>query len=123
MLEEGLTFTSKTTVTDALTAKALGSGDMDVLATPAMVALMENAAMMAVASELPEGMTTVGGHIETSHLRPSKIGAEIEAKAVLEKVDGKKLYFSVEATQDGNVIGQGKHLRFVVEREKFLSKL
>lgn len=123
MLEEGLTFTSKTTVTDALTAKALGSGDMDVLATPAMVALMENAAMMAVASELPEGMTTVGGHIETSHLRPSKIGAEIEAKAVLEKVDGKKLYFSVEATQDGNVIGQGKHLRFVVEREKFLSRL
>lgn len=123
MLEEGLTFKSKTTVTDALTAKALGSGDMDVLATPAMVALMENAAMMAVASELPEGMTTVGGHIETSHLRPSKIGAEIEAKAVLEKVDGKKLYFSVEATQDGNVIGQGKHLRFVVEREKFLSRL
>lgn len=123
MLKEGLTFTSKTTVTDALTAKALGSGDMDVLATPAMVALMENAAMMAVAAELPEGMTTVGGHIETSHLRPSKVGAEIEAKAVLEKIDGKKLFFAVEAMQDGNVIGQGKHLRFIVDRDKFLSRL
>lgn len=123
MLKEGLTFTSKTTVTDALTAKALGSGDMDVLATPAMVALMENAAMMAVALELPEGMTTVGGHIETSHLRPSKVGAEIEAKAVLEKIDGKKLFFAVEAMQDGNVIGQGKHLRFIVDRDKFLSRL
>lgn len=123
MLKEGLTFTSKTTVTDALTAKVLGSGDMDVLATPAMVALMENAAMMAVALELPEGMTTVGGHIETSHLRPSKVGAEIEAKAVLEKIDGKKLFFAVEAMQDGNVIGQGKHLRFIVDRDKFLSRL
>lgn len=123
MLKEGLTFTSKTTVTDALTAKALGSGDMDVLATPAMVALMENAAMMAVTPELPEGMTTVGGHIETSHLRPSKVGAEIEAKAVLEKIDGKKLFFAVEAMQDGNVIGQGKHLRFIVDRDKFLSRL
>lgn len=123
MLKEGLTFTSKTTVTDALTAKVLGSGDMDVLATPAMVALMENAAMMAVAPELPEGMTTVGGHIETSHLRPSKVGAEIEAKAVLEKIDGKKLFFVVEAMQDGNVIGQGKHLRFIVDRDKFLSRL
>ncbi len=123
MLKEGLTFTNKTTVTDALTAKVLGSGDMDVLATPAMVALMENAAMMAVALELPEGMTTVGGHIETSHLRPSKVGAEIEAKAVLEKIDGKKLFFAVEAMQDGNVIGQGKHLRFIVDRDKFLSRL
>lgn len=123
MLKEGLTFTSKTTVTDALTAKSLGSGDMDVLATPAMVALMENAAMMAVASELPGGMTTVGGHIETSHLRPSKVGAKIEAKAVLEKIDGKKLFFAVEAMQDGNVIGQGKHLRFIVDRDKFLSRL
>ncbi len=123
MLKEGLTFTSKTTVTDALTAKSLGSGDMDVLATPAMVALMENAAMMAVAPELPGGMTTVGGHIETSHLRPSKVGAKIEAKAVLEKIDGKKLFFAVEAMQDGNVIGQGKHLRFIVDRDKFLSRL
>ena len=123
MLKEGLTFTSKTTVTDALTAKSLGSGDMDVLATPAMVALMENAAMMAVAPELPRGMTTVGGHIETSHLRPSKVGAKIEAKAVLEKIDGKKLFFAVEAMQDGNVIGQGKHLRFIVDRDKFLSRL
>lgn len=65
MLETGLTHTSSLTVTEALTAKAMGSGDMPVLATPAMMALMENAAMLAVSPELPEGSTTVGGHIES----------------------------------------------------------
>ena len=66
MIEIGLKYTSELTVTDAVTAI--------VLATPMMMALMENAAMLAVKNELPEGCTTVGGHIESSHLRPSKIG-------------------------------------------------
>ena len=69
MIEIGLKHTSEITVTDAVTAIKIGSGDMPVLATPAMMALMENAAMLAVASELPEGSTTVGGHIESSHSR------------------------------------------------------
>ena len=74
MIEIGLKHTSELTVTDAVTAIKMGSGDMPVLATPAMMALMENAAMLAVANELPEGSTTVGGYIESSHLKPSKIG-------------------------------------------------
>ena len=74
MIEIGLNYTSELTVTDAVTAIVVGSGDMPVLATPMMMALMENAAMLAVKNELPEGCTTVGGHIESSHLRPSKIG-------------------------------------------------
>ena len=68
MLEVGLKHTSELIVSDALTAIQMGSGDMQVLATPAMMALMENAAMLAVVDELPEGCTTVGGHIESSHL-------------------------------------------------------
>lgn len=123
MLETGLTHTSSLTVTEALTAKAMGSGDMPVLATPAMMALMENAAMTAVAPELPDGSTTVGGHIESSHLKPTPVGAEVKAEATLTKVDGRKLYFTVKAMQGDTVIGEGTHLRFIVDREKFMSKL
>ena len=123
MLETGLTHTSSLTVTEALTAKAMGSGDLPVLATPAMMALMENAAMTAVAPELPEGSTTVGGHIESSHLKSTPVGAEVKAEATLTKVDGRKLYFTVKAMQGDTVIGEGTHLRFIVDREKFMSKL
>ncbi len=123
MLQTGLTHTSKTTVNETNTAIALGSGDMPVFATPAMMALMENAAMLAVAAELPEGSTTVGGQIEASHLKPSPIGAEISATATLEKIDGRKLYFKVSASQGDTLIGEGTHLRFIVDREKFLSKI
>ncbi len=123
MLQTGLTHTSKTTVNETNTAIALGSGDMPVFATPAMMALMENAAMLAVVAELPEGSTTVGGQIESSHLKPSPIGAEISATATLEKIDGRKLYFKVSASQGDTLIGEGTHLRFIVDREKFLSKI
>lgn len=123
MLETGLTYTSRLTVGNENTAIALGSGDMPVLATPAMMALMENAAMLAVASELEDGDTTVGGHIESSHLRPTPVGAEVSATAILEKVEGRKLYFKIIAHQGDLVIGEGTHLRFIVSREKFLSKI
>jgi predicted thioesterase len=122
MLETGLTYTSRLTVGNENTAIALGSGDMPVLATPAMMALMENAAMLAVASELEDGDTTVGGHIESSHLRPTPVGAEVSATATLEKVEGRKLYFKIIAHQGDVVIGEGTHLRFIVSREKFLAK-
>ena len=110
-------------MTDAVTAIEVGSGDMPVLATPIMMALMENAAMLAVKDELPEGCTTVGGHIESSHLRPSKIGDVVRAEAEVTKVDGKKITFKVSAYCGNTLIGEGTHLRFVVDREKFLSKL
>ena len=123
MLYIGLTHTSNLVVADRNTAIALGSGDMPVLATPAMMALMENAAMLAVASELEDGETTVGGHIESSHLRPTPVGVEMTATATLEKIDGRKLYFNIVARQGDTIIGKGTHLRFIVNREKFLSKL
>ena len=121
-METGLQYTSTLTVDNAHSAMAMGSGDMPVLATPAMVALMENAAMMAVAPHLPEGATTVGGQISTSHLRPSGMEAVVTATATLEKIEGKKLFFRVEAHQGETLIGEGTHLRFIVDREKFMSK-
>ena len=123
MIEIGQSHTSKLTVTEAVTAIAMGSGDMPVLATPSMMALMENAAMLAVADHLPEGSTTVGGHIASSHLKPSKLGDTVAATATVTKVDGKKIEFKVEAHCGDTLLGEGTHLRFVVDREKFMSRL
>ena len=123
MVEVGLKHTSELTVTDAVTAVRMGSGDMPVLATPAMMALMENAAMLAVADDLPEGSTTVGGHIASSHLRPSKIGDVVRAVAEVTKVDGRKIEFNVSAYSGDVLLGEGTHLRFVVDRERFMSNI
>ena len=122
MIEIGLKHTSELTVTEDVIAITVGSGDLPVLATPMMMALMENAAMLAVADELPEGCTTVGGHIESSHLKPSKIGNVVRAEAEVTKVDGKKIEFKVSAYSGDVLLGEGTHLRFIVDREKFMSK-
>ena len=123
MIEAGQKHISELTVDDAVTAVRMGSGDIPVLATPAMLALMENAAMLAVADSLPEGSTTVGGHIASSHLCPSKVGDIVRAVAVVTKVEGRKIDFKVEAYSGDVLLGEGTHLRFVVDRERFISKL
>ena len=123
MLQEGLTHTSQLTVDEAVTAIKMGSGDMPVLATPAMMALMENAAMLAVADHLPEGCTTVGGHIAASHVKPSKLGDTVTATATVTRVEGKKIEFKVEAHCGETLLGEGNHLRFIVDKEKFMSRL
>ncbi|MBP5257439.1 MAG: thioesterase family protein [Prevotella sp.] len=123
MIEIGLKHISELTVTDAVTTVKVGSGDMPVLATPMMIALMENAAMLAVRDALPEGCTTVGGHIESSHLKPSKVGDVVRAEAEVTKVDGKKIVFKVSAYSGDILLGEGTHLRFIVDRDKFMSKV
>lgn len=116
MLEKGLSAQSVATVCDANTAAAMGSGDLLVFATPAMVALMENAAMTAVAAALDEGATTVGAEMNVTHIKPSGIGAEITATAVLTAVEGRKLTFNVGARDAEGMIGEGVHIRYVVDR-------
>ena len=124
MLTPGIKGHAALRVTTENTALAMGSGELPVLATPAMLALMENAAMLAVAGELPQGSTTVGGHISSSHLMPTPQGATVTATATLTQADGRKLTFRVEAhDQAGNLLGEGTHLRFVVDRERFMSRL
>ena len=113
-MEVGLTHTSTLTVESKHLAANVGSGDLEVLATPAMMALMENAAMEAVKDALAEGQTTVGGQISSSHLRPTAPGQTVE---------GRKLTFKVTAHDDKGVIGEGEHIRFVVDRQKFMAKL
>jgi predicted thioesterase len=123
MLEKGLSARSAATVAAGNTAAAMGSGDLAVFATPAMVALMENAAMTAVAGELPEGATTVGSEMNVTHIKPSGLGAEITATAVLTGVEGRKLTFNVGARDAEGMIGEGIHIRYVVDRAKFMAKL
>ncbi|MBQ7311604.1 MAG: thioesterase family protein [Alistipes sp.] len=118
----GLTYTSTAVVDKTNTALTLGSGDMEVLATPAMVALMENAAMNAVAPLLEDGQTTVGSQISTTHLAPSFLGATVRAIATLTAIEGRKLTFSVEAHDGDTLIGTGTHIRYIVSRDRFLSK-
>ncbi len=123
MLEKGLTAVSRTTVTPQNTAAAMGSGDMPVFATPAMVALMENAAMLAVAGALPEGATTVGAELNVTHIKPSGLGTEVIASAVVTEVDERKITFTVGARDAEGLIGEGTHVRFVVDRARFLAKV
>ncbi|MGN1256962.1 MAG: thioesterase family protein [Bacteroidaceae bacterium] len=123
-MELGIKYTSHMEVTEAGTARSMGSGDLEVLATPVMLALMENAAMLAVGGELSEGSTTVGAHISSSHLMPTPVGSTISATATLTAVEGRKLTFHVEAHDAaGNLLGEGTHLRFVVDRERFMSRV
>ena len=123
MITDGLQHTSELKVDEAVTAIAMGSGNLPVLATPAMMALMENAAMLAVAPHLPEGNTTVGGHIAASHIKPTRVGETVTATATVIKVDGKKIEFEVKAYCGDTLLSEGTHLRFIVDKEKFMSRL
>ena len=122
-MEIGLTYTSTLVVSKDHVAAVMGSGDLHVFATPAMVALMENAAMLAVAEHLPEGSTTVGAMMNTSHVKPSPVDESIKATAVLTEVEGRKLTFSIKAEDSKGIIGEAVHVRYIVDRERFMSKL
>jgi len=110
-------------VTTANTAEALGSGDVPVFGTPALVALLETAAVNAVAGRLGPGETTVGTEIVIRHLAATPIGGQIRAEATLTAVDGRKLRFSVMAFDARDKVAEGTHDRVVVSRERFLAKL
>ncbi len=118
---------SKGTVTVKVTkencASSMGSGTLDVFATPSMIALMENAACKAVEKFLKEGESTVGTGIDVKHTKATPLGDEVTATATLTAVEGRKLTFEVTASDSVGEIGKGLHERFIINIEKFLSKL
>jgi predicted thioesterase len=122
-MEIGKKFVSTMVVEERHLACQVGSGDLRVLATPVMLALMENAAMLCVADQLDAESTTVGGHIAASHLKPTGIGHTVTATAELTAAEGRRLTFKVSASDEEGLIGEGEHLRFVVGRERFMSKV
>jgi len=119
----GLEATIIHTVAAADTARAVGSGDVDVLATPRLLTLAEMAMLAAVAGHLSESQTTVGTRVQLEHLRASPQGVEIRVHARLGHVDGRLLRFDVAAEHaDGTVVASGQVTRVMVERERFLDR-
>ena len=104
-------------------ANELGSGDVKVLATPMMIALMEAAALDAVRDYLDAGWTTVGSRVDVEHLRPTPLGARVTAEAVLVRREDRLLEFAVQAWDGMGVIGQGTHRRHLIDIEKFMASL
>lgn len=111
------------TVEKELTAKVVGSGELDVLATPAMIAFMEKASCELVKHSLEEGETTVGTLVNVAHVRASLVGEKIIVESELIEIDRKRLVFHVKASSEAGVIGEGTHERFIVNSEKFMNKL
>ena len=122
-MQIGKKYTSTMIVEEKHLACNVGSGDLPVFATPMMMALMENAAMLCVADELENGSSTVGGQIFSSHLKPTGLGKTVTATAELISAEGRKLKFKVSASDEGGLIGEGEHLRFIIDKEKFMSKV
>ena len=118
-LEPGLEAAFRYIVTEADTAAAVGSGDVPVLATPRALALAERATVEAVAGALEAGATTVGSRVELDHLAPSPVGAELAVRAVLERVEGRRLQFAVGLVDGDRPVARGLVTRMVVDAAAF----
>jgi predicted thioesterase len=110
------------TVTDRDTAVALRSGDVPVLATPRILALCEEVCCLAVDATLSPGTTTVGMRAQLDHVAPVKVGSTVRAEATLEKVEGRRLVFTVSVADKAGLVAAGKITRVVVARDDFLDK-
>lgn len=122
-LNVGMEYKSVKIVEEKDTAAAFGSGSIFVFSTPSMIALMENAAMMAVEEALGEEYSTVGTHLDISHLAATPMGKEVYAVATLKEVEGKKLKFYIEAFDEKEKIGEGYHSRYVIDKKKFMERV
>lgn len=122
MLTTGIKGQTETTSHKENSAAAMGSGNLDVFATPAMVALMEQAAWQSLADHLEPGQSTVGTLMNIRHLSATPLGMKITAEAVLEEIDRRRLVFTVKAFDEKGLIGEGTHERFIIDTEKFMSK-
>ena len=122
-IRPGLNAEIEITITETDTAAHLGSGLVPVYATPALVALMENAAVRALEGHLPEGQTTVGGQIDVRHLAATPVGMKVRARAELLEVNGRKLTFNVHAWDEEELIGEAKHIRYIVDEDKFMARV
>ncbi|RNC29347.1 MAG: Fluoroacetyl-CoA thioesterase [Candidatus Dichloromethanomonas elyunquensis] len=120
MAEIGMAGRSESVVTQANTAKTVGSGSLEVFATPMMAALMENAAVSALV--LPEDQTSVGTHLDMKHIAATPVGMKVWAEAKIVEMEGRKLVYQIEAFDEKEKIGEGRHERVIVNTEKFMLK-
>jgi predicted thioesterase len=124
MLEVGKKLTKEYMVTKEMTAKELKSGDLEVLATPILVAFMEDTSKELVRLDLEENSTTVGSKIDCSHLFPTGVGHKIIVTSELKEIDKRKLVFDIVALdEENNLVGSASHIRYIVDKERFMSKV
>jgi fluoroacetyl-CoA thioesterase len=122
-LAPGLVGEATLVVEEAHTARHLGSGGVNVLATPIMIKLMEEAARHAVEPKLESGYLTVGAELHVKHLAPTPMGMRVMARAELLAVDGRMLTFHVEAHDEREKVGEGTHVRAIINLERFLARM
>ena len=121
-MEIGAKFKVSIKVEEKDTAMRYGSGTLAVLATPRMIALMEESAYKCIEKYLDNGQSSVGTYLDVKHLSATPVGMEVYAESEITEVDGRKVVFSVKAYDAKGLIGEGKHERFIVLSEKFVAK-
>ena len=123
MIEAGNTATIEFTTDEQATAIALGSGDLPVLGTPKVLALVEEASVAAIEGLTAEIETTVGSHVEIAHLAPTPIGGTVIATATVVAAKGRRVDFEITVTEDDKIVARANHVRYVVNRESFMESL
>ncbi len=121
-VQPGLSAKVELTVTEADTAVAMRSGEVAVLATPRVLALCEEASVAALAGQLPDCETTVGMRVQLDHVQPTPVGGTVVAEARLERVEGRRLTFTVHANDERGLVAAGRVTRVIVDRDRFLDK-
>ena len=121
-LTMGLSAEISMTVHESDTAAKWGSGLVPVLGTPALVGLMESAAVKALDGHLATDQTTVGGRIDVRHLAATPVGMKVRTRAELTAIEGRKLTFQIEAWDEAEKIGEALHERFMIDTEKFITR-
>ena len=122
MLETGIKGKEELTVTEEITAKVVGSGGLEVFATPMMIALSEKTALTSIMPYLEEGKSTVGTKIDIAHIAATPVGMKVTCETELIESDRRRLVFSVNVYDEVEKIAEGTHERFIVDNEKFISK-
>ena len=123
MLKVGMKLEVEKVVTENDTAAKAASGSVEVLATPIMIAWMEEASLRLAQKELEEGFTTVGTEVNIKHLKGTLVGKTVKILSTLKEIDRKRLVFDVEVIEDGVAVGTGSHTRFIIDTAKFYEKL
>ena len=121
-MDTGIKNKMEIVVTEDRTAKAMGSGELPVFATPAMIALVEETCWRSVADELESGQGTVGTMLDVRHVSATPVGMKVWCKSELVGVDGRKLTFSVKVFDEAGLVGEGTHERFIIDNKRFLEK-
>jgi predicted thioesterase len=122
MPEIGIKGTGEVLVTEERTARAMGSGELNVFATPALIALVEETAWKSVAGALEPGQSTVGTKLDLAHLAPTLPGKRVRCETELREIDRRRLVFHAAVFDESGLVAEGTHERFIVDSEKFLAK-